>query len=161
MKLLVIEADPEISGLISLAFCVGRPKTEIIAVSSADCGVELACDAGVDLVVVDLGLEHKSGFKVIRDIRLYSKVPMIVVADLNTRNLVSDAMKLGANECLVKPFELMEILGKVCGLVEKKGIKYQQHPLPDENKVKQSPPKYVGFVQKGQKPKTDWVGTFS
>ncbi len=149
MRILVIEADAEISELISLAFSVGRPDAEILAMSSAEHGVDLVCNTDVDLIVVDLGLKNGEALGAIKDIRLGSAVPIIAVADSRTRNQLSDAAKLGANDCLIRPFELMEVLGKVCGLVEKRGIKHHKSALPPENKAKKNTPKYFGFVPNG------------
>ncbi|APV45323.1 Response regulator receiver domain-containing protein [Dehalogenimonas formicexedens] len=126
MKLVIIENSPEVSDLVSLAFSVGRPDTQIIAVTPEVDMISLIRGTNPDVVFVDLGLKKMAGFEAIINIRSFSEVAIIAVADLKTVNDIPKAINLGANESIEKPLDLMDILVKICRLTEKRETKKQQ-----------------------------------
>jgi two-component system alkaline phosphatase synthesis response regulator PhoP len=66
-----------------------------------------------DLVVLDVMLPHVSGFDLCKEIRKHSTVPILFLSAKGTTADRVAGLKLGANDYLVKPFDLEELLLKV------------------------------------------------
>lgn len=66
-----------------------------------------------DLLLVDIKMPNLSGLEVCKRLREWSRVPIIVVSALNEVNYTVDALNLGANDYLRKPFYVEELLARV------------------------------------------------
>ncbi|XUX00441.1 MAG: response regulator [Dehalogenimonas sp.] len=154
MKILIIADDPEIAENVSLAFGVGRPGTEVVSVSSQGLNESSIYEVYPDAAFVELGLQAGAGFEAIKTFRSFSDVAIIAVADRQNQSGIPRALKLGANDSVLKPFELMEILIKVCSLVEKKRIKHQTRIQPRHKPAKANPPRH-GMVTEMPRMQTD------
>ena len=66
-----------------------------------------------DLVILDVMLPHVSGFDLCKEIRKHSSVPVLFLSAKGTTADRVAGLKLGANDYLVKPFDLEELLLKV------------------------------------------------
>lgn len=66
-----------------------------------------------DLVILDVMLPHVSGFDLCKEIRKHSSVPILFLSAKGTTADRVAGLKLGANDYLVKPFDLEELLLKV------------------------------------------------
>ena len=113
VKVLIIEDDREIVESIALALSVYWPKTEVISTHLGNRGVQMIKDEKPDIVILDLGLPDTDGFEVLRQIRLYSSLPVVV---LTVRSDEKDVVKLlegGANDYIIKPFRQLELLARL------------------------------------------------
>ena len=66
-----------------------------------------------DLVVLDLGLPDGDGTELIRDLRTWSQVPVIVLSARSDENQKVSALDAGADDYLTKPFGIAELLARV------------------------------------------------
>ena len=66
-----------------------------------------------DLVIVDLGLPDRDGLELIRDLRGWSNVPVIVLSARSSEDDKIAALDLGADDYLTKPFGVGELLARV------------------------------------------------
>ena len=85
---------------------------EVAAVGTGEEGVLGAAEQSPDLVLLDLGLPDLDGTEVIRRIRTFSDVPVIV---LSVREAQSDkvaALDVGADDYVTKPFAMGELLAR-------------------------------------------------
>jgi two-component system response regulator TctD len=112
MRILLIEDTPDIAFAISM-----RLKDEGHSVTIAydgDEGEALAIAAGHDLVILDINLPKQDGFAILRSLRESSvSLPVIVIT---ARNQVADKvglLDLGADDYLVKPFDLSELVARI------------------------------------------------
>lgn len=117
MKILVIEDEPKIVKAIGFAFKVGLPGMSILSSSWGREGIESVERESPDIVILDLGLPDMDGLDVIKQIRLFSKVPILVLTVDSDESTVVQALELGANEYVVKPFRQMELVARVKNLV--------------------------------------------
>lgn len=112
MQVAVVEDDPVIGRAISRAVREAGHDCALIA----DGAVALEAEAllGSDLVVLDLMLPQVSGLEVLRSVRSRGvRTPVIV---LTARDAVADKLegfKAGADDYLVKPFEMDELLARI------------------------------------------------
>jgi len=113
VKVLLIEDDAEIVEFVSLAFEVGWPGCKVISTHHGTEGVEMVETEAPDIVLLDLGLPDISGFEVIKDIRLFSAVPIIIATVRDSEPDIVKGLNLGADEYVAKPFGQMEILARV------------------------------------------------
>ncbi|HWZ44648.1 MAG TPA: response regulator transcription factor [Candidatus Saccharimonadales bacterium] len=77
-------------------------------------GLQMALHGGYDLIILDLMLPHKNGFDICRDLRKAGMMTPIIM--LTARSQLVDkvlGLKIGADDYLVKPFEMLELLARV------------------------------------------------
>jgi len=107
----VIEDEPEIRRFLRSS--LGAEGYRVVEASSGRRG---SIDAGThkpDLVIIDLGLPDVDGVDVIRQIRQWSRMPILVVsARMNERSKI-DALDAGANDYITKPFGVGELFARV------------------------------------------------
>jgi len=109
--IVVIEDDPAIrlflrTGLSAHGFNVFE----------ADRGRQGIIEAGVrkpDLIILDLGLPDMDGVDVIKAIREWSAMPIIILSARSTEQHKIDALDAGADDYLTKPFGLGELLARI------------------------------------------------
>ena len=94
MKLLVIEDDQEARDFIYFAFQVGWPEVKIISTFSGKEGVELIRKESPELVLLDLGLPDITGFEVLKQTRVFSKVPIVVLTVMDDESNIVKALDL-------------------------------------------------------------------
>ncbi|HEV2882444.1 MAG TPA: response regulator transcription factor [Pyrinomonadaceae bacterium] len=117
-RILLVEDEP---GL--LMTLTDRLLSEGFAVETAtdgETGLARALAETFDLVILDVGLPRKNGFDVCRDLRQRSVgVPIIM---LTARGQVVDkvvGLKIGADDYVTKPFEMMELLARIEALLRR------------------------------------------
>jgi DNA-binding response OmpR family regulator len=109
VRLLVVEDDdaiavPLVEGLSRAGYSVDRAATGTEA---------LARVAYADLVLLDLGLPDMDGSEVCRQVRQTSAVPIIIVSARGDESDRVLGLELGADDYLVKPFGLRELVARV------------------------------------------------
>jgi DNA-binding response OmpR family regulator len=113
MKLLVIEDNPEIIEAVSLCFELRWSEVNIISTPSGENGIELASSESPDLIILDLGLPDISGFEVLRRVRLFTDIPVIILTVRGEELDKIKGLELGADDYITKPFSHMELLARV------------------------------------------------
>ena len=108
---ILIEDEPQIRRFVRLAL-----EAEGWQVHEADTAKRGLLDAGTrkpDLLVVDLGLPDGDGLDVIRDVRGWSNVPIVVLSARSDESDKIAALDAGADDYLTKPFGVGELLARV------------------------------------------------
>jgi two-component system KDP operon response regulator KdpE len=113
MKFLLVEDDTEIVEFISLALDLGWPNAEIIAISHGKEAKDIITVESPDIVLLDLGLPDISGFDVLKEIRLFSSIPIIIITVADSEDSIVKGLTLGADEYIVKPFGQLELLARI------------------------------------------------
>lgn len=117
MRVLVVEDEPELLQVIAQAM-----REEGYAVDEASDGADGLLKAKTwdyDAVVLDLMLPKKNGFDVLTELRRDRKTPVLI---LTARDAVTDRVRgldSGADDYLVKPFNLSEMLARVRALIRR------------------------------------------
>ena len=110
-KVLVVEDDNNISNVIQTV--LETNGYQVLTAQRCGQGV-LVCTSHVpDLVVLDLGLPDADGVEFIRTVRQKSMVPIIVLSARTEENDKVEALDLGANDYITKPFGTAELLARV------------------------------------------------
>jgi two-component system KDP operon response regulator KdpE len=108
---ILIEDEPQIRRFVRLAL-----EAEGWQVHEADTAKRGLLDAGTrkpDLLVVDLGLPDGDGLDLIRDVRAWSNVPIVVLSARVDETDKIAALDAGADDYLTKPFGVGELLARV------------------------------------------------
>lgn len=110
-KILIIEDDTEIANMISDYLYKNNYDTYIA--QNGLTGLKLAKEIMPELIILDIMLPYKSGDEVLREIRVFSDVPIIVVSAKESVQMKIDVLKIGADDYVVKPFDLSELLARI------------------------------------------------
>jgi two-component system, OmpR family, KDP operon response regulator KdpE len=76
-------------------------------------GLELFTSNQPDVVLLDLGLPDIDGTEVLKEIRSFSQVPVIVVTARGQESEKADTLDMGADDYLCKPFSIVELLARI------------------------------------------------
>lgn len=114
-RILLIEDDPGIRKFLRVALEAQGFVMEEEA--SGKGGVAKAATAQPDLVVLDLGLPDMDGKAVIARIREWSQVPILILSVRQSEEEKVAALDAGANDYVVKPFGIAEMLARVRALL--------------------------------------------
>ena len=107
-KILVIEDDPAITNLIRTTLDTQDYQYHTARTGSA--GLMDAVAYNADVIILDLGLPDMDGVEIIRKIRGWSTVPIIVVSARSEDSDKVEALDAGADDYLTKPFSIDELL---------------------------------------------------
>ena len=109
--ILVVEDDPPVRNLISTTL-----KTNDYRYLTAENGESALLEAAShnpDIVLLDLGLPDMDGVQVIRSIRSWSNLPIIVISARSEDTDKIEALDAGADDYLTKPFSVEELLARL------------------------------------------------
>ncbi|CAI83587.1 DNA-binding response regulator [Dehalococcoides mccartyi CBDB1] len=120
MKLLIIEDDPQIIDAISSVLKIVWSNIRVLSSTSGKGGIELVESQNPDAVLLDLGLPDIDGFDVLRQIRAFSLVPIIIITVCEDENILVKAFELDANDYLVKPFRQLELIARLKASMKKR-----------------------------------------
>lgn len=110
--ILVVEDDPAVRNLVATALEVHGFAHREAATGTAALA-ELTCSADIGLVILDLGLPDRDGVDVIRALRGWSRMPVIVLSARQEDADKVGALDAGADDYLTKPFSVEELLARV------------------------------------------------
>ncbi len=113
MKALIIEDNNEIIDTVAQILALRWPEASLISTTLGEAGVELAKKELPDLIILDLGLPDIDGFQVLRNIRSFSDVPVVILTVREEEINKVKGLELGADDYIVKPFSVGEFLARL------------------------------------------------
>ena len=129
MKCLIIEDDREIVEVVSLVFEMRWPGVSLLSTHLGEKGVELVESENPDVVILDLGLPDISGFDVLKEIRAFSDVPILVLTVRGEEADIVKGLEWGADDYMVKPFRQLELMSRIRALTRRAGSPAKDTPL--------------------------------
>ncbi len=118
-RILVVEDD--LSILTGLSMSLRYEGFEVLQAQDGKAGLQKALDEAPDLIVLDIMMPQLNGYEVMEELRKRnSKTPVIV---LSARGMERDkvmGLDLGADDYLVKPFGLQELLARIRSVLRRK-----------------------------------------
>ena len=109
--ILIIEDEAHIARFIKTA--MEQEGYQIFTADSSHRGLIEAATRRPDLLILDLGLPDGDGCDVIADIRTWSSLPILVLSARSDEQDKIKALNLGADDYLVKPFSMGELVARV------------------------------------------------
>jgi two-component system, OmpR family, response regulator VicR len=113
MKILVIEDDQGIIETIALTLQISWPEIMMVSTSEGLKGVDMAESESPDIIILDLGLPDINGYDVLRKIRAFSNIPIIILTAMTAENDIIRGLEWGADDYITKPFRKMEFLARI------------------------------------------------
>lgn len=117
-RVIVIEDEKQIRSFVCAALEQAGCQT-----FEAETGAQGLVEAGTrkpDLVILDLGLPDRDGVEVVRDLRGWSSVPVLILSARADETDKIEALDAGADDYLTKPFGVGELLARVRALLRRK-----------------------------------------
>ena len=110
-KVLIIEDDP---GIVSyLKAILSSAEYDAAAAGTGEAALGLASSFCPDIVLLDLGLPDQDGTRIIGRLREWSRAPIIVISARAMEEDKAEALDLGADDYLVKPFGEVELKARM------------------------------------------------
>jgi two-component system, OmpR family, KDP operon response regulator KdpE len=110
-QLLIVEDDPALQSVLRTFFEANGYR--VVASENAAGGIRGTRLYNPDVVIVDLGLPDRDGLEVIKGIRTWSAMPIVVLSARTTEAQRLLALDSGADDYVVKPFSAPELLARV------------------------------------------------
>lgn len=110
-QILVVEDDPPIRNLIVTTLKTHNYK--YLQASSGEEAIMQASTCGPDVMFLDLGLPDMDGVEVIKKVREWSNMPIIVISARSEDEDKIEALDAGADDYLTKPFSVEELLARL------------------------------------------------
>lgn len=119
---LLVEDDPTLRS--TLAFNLSREGYEVLTASDGPAAIDMVARMGdrLDLVILDVMLPGLNGFQVLRAIRRDYAFPVLMLSARGEEQDKVDGLELGADDYVVKPFALRELLARVRAAVRRQAV---------------------------------------
>ncbi|GLW72152.1 DNA-binding response regulator [Kitasatospora phosalacinea] len=116
-RVLVVDDEPQI--VRALVINLKARRYEVDAAHDGASALELAAARHPDVVVLDLGLPDMDGVEVIRGLRGWTRVPIIVLSARHASDEKVEALDAGADDYVTKPFGMDELLARLRAAVRR------------------------------------------
>lgn len=120
--MLIIEDHEEIVEAVSLVLQIRWPQAKIVSTDRGEEGIDLVEKESPDVVILDLGLPDIGGFEVLKSVRLFSAVPIVILTVRGEEADIVKGLELGADEYITKPFRQLELLARVKAVVRRGSV---------------------------------------
>lgn len=122
-KPMVLIVDDSLSVRKFLSGLLSKHKFDVEVAKNGNAGLEMLNLAEFDLLITDLEMPQLSGYELIEKIRAESrweKLPIIVLTGRASKHIEDHALKLGANDYIIKPFKEEELIEKIFSFIDYK-----------------------------------------
>jgi two-component system KDP operon response regulator KdpE len=126
-SILVVDDEPQIRRFLRVG--LEGHGYAVLEAASAEAAVRVAVTQRPDLVVLDLGLPDREGFEVLGALREWSQVPVFVLSVRNREAEKVRAFELGADDYVVKPFGMAELLARITATLRRRAQSEREEPL--------------------------------
>jgi len=133
-RILIIEDDQDIREMLEYAFA--REGWELLMAKTGEEGLELLQSRGADCVVLDIMLPGMDGLTILKKIRedaALMHVPVIMTTSRGEDAVIAVALKLGADNYLVKPYSPRVLAAHILVQTQKKTLEEQRQKLKNLN----------------------------
>jgi DNA-binding response OmpR family regulator len=123
VKLLLVDDDPEIRSSVRLGFELQWRDVEIIEADRGADALARVEEERPDLVLLDIGLPDMDGYRVLREIRAFSSVPVIMLTARDEPIDKVRGLEAGADDYVGKPFDHLELMARVRAVLRRLDLK--------------------------------------
>lgn len=110
-KLLIIEDNKDVNLLLKEALT--KEGYQVEAAYDGITGAKALKAGDYDLLLLDIMLPYKSGDEILKELRSYSDMPVIILSAKDMTTTKIDLLNLGADDYITKPFDLGEVAARV------------------------------------------------
>ncbi|HNV83049.1 MAG TPA: response regulator [Arenimonas sp.] len=114
-SVLIIDDEAQIRRFLGIS--LRAQGYEVLEAENGAAGLEMLASRGADAVILDLGLPDLDGHEVLRELRAWSSVPVIVLSVRSGEAEKVKALDAGANDYVTKPFGVQELSARLRALL--------------------------------------------
>ena len=133
-RILVIDDEAQIRKFVDISLRAQGYAT-LLAPTGRE-GLSLLATKGADLVVLDLGLPDLDGDAVLRELRQWSQVPVIILTVRAGEAEKVTLLDAGANDYVTKPFGVEELMARIRALLRNAGPGLKEAAVFDDGRVR-------------------------
>ncbi len=127
--ILVVEDEPDIARIITA--WLEKDGFEVIHAEDGDIAVRMVQQCLPDFIILDIKMPKKDGWTVLQEVRQFSDIPVLMLSAMDTDIDKVLALKTGADDYLVKPFNPAELVARVQVILRRMSFRQRN----DESKV--------------------------
>ena len=109
-EILIIDDEPQIRKLLSIV--LESDGYRVWSATTGSDGIALAASRKPDMILLDLGLPDMSGFEVLKELKQWYFKPIIIISVQKREEDIINALDLGADDYIIKPFRTGELLAR-------------------------------------------------
>ncbi|HUG48850.1 MAG TPA: response regulator transcription factor [Candidatus Limnocylindria bacterium] len=113
MKILVVDDEPDVVESVRIGFTLHWREIEVLGATSGEQALDAVESEHPDIVLLDIGLPDIDGFEVLRRIRDFSDVPVVMLTARDDSMDKVKGLELGADDYVTKPFNHLELMARV------------------------------------------------
>lgn len=136
-KILIVEDEANIRSFIKAN--LETSDYQVLCAETCELGMMMYASHHPDLILLDLGLPDRDGMSLIQEVRETDTVPIIVLSARSNERDKVEALDLGANDYITKPFGTEELLARIRAVL-RSHRQPQIPPYPPQEKRKASVP---------------------
>jgi two-component system KDP operon response regulator KdpE len=125
-KILIIDDEPQIRRLLRITFEANNYK--VLDESTGKDGLMSIAMNHPDVVLLDLGLPDEDGLTILKKLREWSKIPVIVITVQDDESIKINALDSGADDYITKPFNTGELLARIRVAI-RHSLKLEESPI--------------------------------
>jgi DNA-binding response OmpR family regulator len=119
VKILIVDDEPDVVKVVRMSFQVQEPTWETVGAYDGEEALAIFEKEQPDLVLLDVMMPEMSGFDVLKELRLFSDVPVIILTAKDSEIDRVMGLNLGADDYIAKPFGHLELLARVKALLRR------------------------------------------
>ncbi|HEU0117682.1 MAG TPA: response regulator transcription factor [Alphaproteobacteria bacterium] len=122
-RILIVDDEPHIRKFLRLS--LQAEMYNVLEAGTAEEAITLVHSAKPDLIVLDLGLPDIDGRQVIRDVRLTSDMPIVVLSGRTEDSEKIAVLEQGADDYITKPFAMKDLVTRVRASLEQRSVRHE------------------------------------
>ncbi|MFZ5910482.1 MAG: response regulator transcription factor [Chloroflexota bacterium] len=126
-RILVVDDEPSVTDL--LAYNLRKALYDVRVAADGREALRLAAQFHPDLILLDLMIPEVDGLDVCRELRKTSSVPIIMITALGEETDRVVGLELGADDYVVKPFSVRELMARVKAVLRRAESKTEEKPV--------------------------------
>lgn len=109
--IVVCDDEPQIRKILTIT--LESADYKVVEAENGKDAITQVATSHPQLVILDLGLPDRDGLSVLKEIRTWTQVPVIILSVKNSEEDIVKALDLGADDYLTKPFNTSELLARI------------------------------------------------
>ena len=130
VRVLVIDDEPQIRKFLDISLRAQGYAVDLA--NTGEAGLTALAVRGAELVILDMGLPDRDGQAVLKDLRQWSQVPVIVLTVRSDEREKVTALDAGANDYVTKPFGVQELMARIRALLRPHAVSSEAPPVFDD-----------------------------
>ncbi|WP_368564730.1 response regulator [Pseudoxanthomonas sp. UTMC 1351] len=133
-RVLVIDDEPQIRKFLEISL---RAQGYVVDLAdTGQAGLDALALRGADVLVLDMGLPDRDGLAVLKELRQWSQVPVIMLTVRSSEAEKVAALDAGANDYVTKPFGVQELMARIRAALRSHAMSGEAPPVFDDGHLR-------------------------